>query len=82
MMESIKRLELLKFLGTPNPTQAEAWLTRMEEVYDLMQCIDEQIFRIAVHMLKGSTSVWWKSISRRQLLRVELIWEDFKREFN
>ena len=68
MMESIKRLELLKFLGTPNPTQEEAWLTRMEEVYDLIQCIDEQKFRIAVHILKERASTWWKPISRRQSL--------------
>ena len=54
----------------------------MEEAYDLMQCIDEKKFRIAVHMLKGSASTWWKSISRRQLPGVELTWEDFRREFN
>ena len=54
----------------------------MEEVYDLMQCTDEQKFWIAVHMLTNDASIWWKFISRKQSPRVELTWEDFKREFN
>ena len=82
MVESARRLEALEFSRTTDPTQAKAWLTRIEEVYDLMQCTDELKFRIEVHMLKGRALTWWKFVSGRQLPGVKLTWKNFRREFN
>ena len=65
MMESAKRLGAQEFQGTTDLAQDEAWLRRMERVFELMQCAEEQKLRIATYMFKGRALEWWNSIHNR-----------------
>ena len=82
MIESARRLGVQEFQGTTDPTQAESWHGRMERVYELIQCIEEKKLRIAAYMLEERALEWWIAICSMQPFRVELTWEDFKKEYN
>lgn len=73
-----RKLGALEFQGTTDPIQADAWLQRIERVFEVMKCSEEQKLSIATFLLEGRAQNWWKSVSNRQPHGGKVTWEDFK----
>ena len=81
LMERAQKVGAQEFHGTPDPSVADDWFQRMEGVFEVIQCSDEEKLKVATFMLGGEARDWWKSIRARQPRGTKLIWEDFKKEF-
>ena len=77
LIERAQRVGAQDFHGTPYPSVADDWFQRMEEVFGVMQCSEEEKLRIATFMLGGGAREWLRSIKARQSRGMELTWEDF-----
>ena len=56
----------------------EDWISRMEKIFEYLQCTDEQKVRYATFMLERDAEHWWRT-ERETLPRrgAELTWVEF-----
>ena len=47
------------FKGNLNSREAREWLTRLEELLQVMDCTEEQRFKYAAYKLFGEVRQWW-----------------------
>ena len=81
IVKRARRLGAQEFQGNLDPSVADDWFQVMEEVFEVIQCSDEQKLSIATFMLGGKARDWWRAIKTRQSRGVKLTWKDFKKEF-
>ncbi|XP_041009455.1 uncharacterized protein LOC121253516 [Juglans microcarpa x Juglans regia] len=73
------------FDGRLNSLDAESWIERMEQIFEVLYCTDDQKVKYATYHLTDMANKWWKST--RALVQLELgeavpiSWEHFKRIF-
>ncbi|XP_058216825.1 uncharacterized protein LOC131327701 [Rhododendron vialii] len=60
-----KKLGPTEFDGPPNPLDAEEWMKKLEEIFQIMAVTDEQKVLLATFMLKGDARRWWEVIKQR-----------------
>lgn len=51
----------LEFRGSLNLMVSERWISRLEKIFDVLCCSDEERFLLAVFMLRGDADDWWTS---------------------
>ncbi|CAL9130901.1 unnamed protein product, partial [Musa textilis] len=82
-IEQFKKLSPPCFSGEPDPMVAEQWIMRMEKIFDVLDCPDDQKVSFATFMLEGEAEYWWKTIKRISEARHEHItWKVFVEKFN
>ncbi|WMV50715.1 hypothetical protein MTR67_044100 [Solanum verrucosum] len=54
-----KRIPLVKFEGTVDPTDVEQWLERMERVFEQLECSVVAKFKYAISLLQNDAYDWW-----------------------
>lgn len=70
------------FLGTHNPDGAQEWLMKIEKIFRLMTCSDEQKVVLATHMLEKEAEDWWNNTSQRFVEDETVVtWLVFKEAF-
>ena len=79
-IERVRSLGAENFSGTTEPADAESWLTRVERIFDVMRCTDDERVSFATFLLEGGAYHWWRSVSRRY--GGVISWADFCKEFN
>ncbi|XP_035540230.1 uncharacterized protein LOC118344213 [Juglans regia] len=73
------------FDGRLNSLDAESWIERMEQIFEVLYCTDDQKVKYATYHLTDMANKWWKST--RALVQLELgeavpiTWEYFKKIF-
>ena len=69
-------------LSNPNDAAAaEVWLKKIEKIFTILGCTNEQKVAFAEYKLQGAVENWWGMI-KRQCGPTELTWEKFLAEFN
>jgi Retrotransposon gag protein len=71
------------FHGDLDPDHATNWLMDLEQIFEDVQCTEEQKAKFASRMLKGEAFYWWQS--QKPLLEQEgdepITWEQFQAAF-
>ena len=52
------------FSGTSNPTEAEAWIMKIEKFFDVIDCSEKQKVSYASFMLDKKADHWWYMTKR------------------
>ncbi|XP_035542906.1 uncharacterized protein LOC109017091, partial [Juglans regia] len=58
------------FDGRLNSLDAESWIERMEQIFEVLYCTDDQKVKYATYHLTDMANKWWKST--RALVQLEL----------
>ncbi|CAL8169358.1 unnamed protein product [Prunus armeniaca] len=80
-LELVKELGAKEFHGSVDPAEADAWLTDVERVFEVLQCPDGDRVHLATLLLKGNAYHWWKTVRRGYANPAALTWEEFQRAF-
>ncbi|XP_035539634.1 uncharacterized protein LOC118344008 [Juglans regia] len=84
-LEQFSRQHPPTFDGRLNSMDAESWIDRMEQIFEVLYCTDDQKVKYAAYHLTDMANKWWKST--RALVQLELgeavpiTWEHFKKIF-
>ncbi|KAL2460909.1 Gag protease polyprotein-like protein [Abeliophyllum distichum] len=69
------------FKGVVDPMVAEAWIVKIEKIFDVMGCPDDKRLHVATFLLEEGAHDWWQSIQARYADPSVITWVDFKRAF-
>ena len=70
------------FMGESDPMVAERWLQRLEAIFRVMGCNDDDKVALAVYKLHDEAEHWWNSLRLHlEATGVQLTWEQFKARF-
>ena len=78
-IERGRKLGARNYGGLGDPGKASSWLEGNERVYQVMQCIDEQMVTFSAFLLRDRALEWWRAVQRRCPEGVS--WAQFKEEF-
>ncbi|XP_062077141.1 uncharacterized protein LOC133782017 [Humulus lupulus] len=82
LIERIYNLGASKFNGSASPDDAEEWIQRLEEIFDIIGCSDEEKLSLARFLLEQDAFHWWKGVRHYCYPYPSTItWGDFRREF-
>ena len=62
--DDYKKLGPLYFSSTSDPTEAEAWIMKIEKFFDVIDCSKEQKASYATFMLDKEADHWWHMTKR------------------
>ncbi|KAI5345183.1 hypothetical protein L3X38_013060 [Prunus dulcis] len=80
-IKRVKELGANEFHGSADPAEADAWLTDVERIFEVLQCPDRDRVRLAAFLLKGNAYHWRKAVRRGYANPAVLTWEEFQRVF-
>ena len=64
------------FEGGRQPELAEAWLARMEEIFRITRCSDEDKVDLAAYKFTGEAAEWWvRQREAREACGQQMNWE-------
>ena len=68
------------FSGCTDPIKVEEWLASMEKIFEVLQCDEQEKYRITIYRLVGEANQWWEETKgTRAPEEVQAIdWEVFK----
>ncbi|KAM0892448.1 hypothetical protein ACQ4PT_025752 [Festuca glaucescens] len=75
------RLKPPSFHGSANPLASEDWLKEVEKIFEVMLCPDEEKVTLAIFMLQGGASDWWRVHKNKYTEDFVVTWKIFKEEF-
>ena len=78
-IERGRKLGARNYDGLGEPEKDLSWLEGNELVYQVMQCIDEQMVIFSAFLLRDRALEWWRAVLRRCPEGVS--WAQFKEEF-
>lgn len=81
LIERVHNLGATKFNGSTNPDDAEEWMQRLEEIFYIVGCSDEQKLSVARFLLERDAYYWWKGVEHWYPDRSTITWGDFRRMF-
>ncbi|XP_057747387.1 uncharacterized protein LOC130966591 [Arachis stenosperma] len=81
-LSTFLKVNLPKFKGTTNPTEADTWFQTMERALQAQLVPEEQCIEFATYLLTGEASHWWQG-ARRLLQQGDdpITWDAFQVEF-
>ncbi|XP_034674472.1 uncharacterized protein LOC117905697 [Vitis riparia] len=62
--DDFKKLGPPYFSGTSDPTEVEAWIMKIEKLFDVINCSEEQKTSYAAFMLDKEADHWWHMTKR------------------
>ncbi|XP_022891967.1 uncharacterized protein LOC111406831 [Olea europaea var. sylvestris] len=80
-IERATKLGAKGFTGTTDPIVAQAWMTKIERVFDVMGCSNDQKLCLATFLLEEGAYDWWQSVQSAYLDPSISTWTDFRRIF-
>mgnify|MGYP004638690631 CR=1 FL=1 len=82
-LERFQKFSPPKFLGGPNPEDAEIWLERMTDIFAALGYPEERQVAFSVFQFEGPARAWWNVIRVKfERDQIPLTWLNFTREFN
>ena len=60
--KELRKLGVVNFSATIDPTEVETWLKRIERVLNMMCCTLEEKFDYVVSLLQAYAYDWWEMI--------------------
>ncbi|KAL2533239.1 Uncharacterized protein Adt_06590 [Abeliophyllum distichum] len=77
-IERATKLGAKVFTGTSDPAMAEAWMHKIEKVFDVMGCPDDKRLRLATFLLEEGANDWWRLIQTRYADPSVITWANFQ----
>ena len=78
-IERVQKLGAKPYDGSGDPEAAWLWLDRVNKVYEVMGCIDEQRVLFSSFLMEDRAKDWWDAIERRYPDGIS--WDQFQQEF-
>ena len=78
-IERVRKLSAKPYDGSGDPEAAWLWLDRVNKVYEVMGCTDEQRVLFSSFLMKDKAKDWWDAIERRY--PDDISWDQFQQEF-
>ncbi|RVW40482.1 Transposon Ty3-G Gag-Pol polyprotein [Vitis vinifera] len=79
--DDFKKLGPPYFSGATDPTEAEAWILKMEKFFGVIDCSEEQKASYAAFMLDKETDHWWRMTRRLLEDQGPITWRQFREAF-
>ena len=79
--DDFKRLGPPYFFGTSDPTEANAWILKIEKFYEVIDCSEEQKASYAAFMLDKEADHWWRMTKRLLEDQGLVTWRQFREAF-
>lgn len=64
-IERVRSLGAKSFNGFGEPPKAELWFVKLDRIFNVMKCSDEDILSFATFLLEDRAYHWWQTIERR-----------------
>ena len=61
-IERVRSLGAKSFNGSGEPPEAELWFVKIERIFDVIKCSDEDILSFATFLLEDRVYLWWQAI--------------------
>ena len=78
-IERVKKLGAKPYDGSGDPEAAWLWLDRVNKVYGVMSCTDEQRVLFSSFLMEDRAKDWWDAVERRY--PDDISWDQFQQEF-
>ena len=78
-IERVQKLGTKPYDGNGDPEAAWLWLDRVNKVYGVMGCTDEQRVLFSSFLMEDKAKNWWDAIERRYPDGIS--WDQFQQEF-
>ena len=78
-IERVQKLGAKPYDGSGDPEAAWLWLDRVNKVYGVMGCTDEQRVLFSSFLMEDRAKDWWDSIEKRYPDGIS--WDKFQQEF-
>ena len=79
--DDFKKLGHPYFSGTLDPTEAEAWILKIEKFFDVIDCSKKQKASYVTFMLDKEVDHWLRMIKRLLEDQRPIVWRQFKEAF-
>ncbi|RVW70653.1 Retrovirus-related Pol polyprotein from transposon 17.6 [Vitis vinifera] len=79
--DDFKKLGPPYFSGATDPTEAEAWILKMEKFFGVIDCSEEQKASYAAFMLDKEADHWWRMTRRLFEDQGPITWRQFREAF-
>ncbi|XP_022869406.1 uncharacterized protein LOC111388828 [Olea europaea var. sylvestris] len=80
-IEKATKLGAKVFTGTADSAVTQAWMTKIERVFDVMGCSDNRNLCLATFLLDEGAYGWWQSVRSTYLDPSIITWIDFRHIF-
>ena len=78
-IERVQKLGAQPYDGSGDPEAAWLWLDRVNKVYGVMGCTDEQRVLFSSFLMEDRAKDWWDAVERRYPNGIS--WDQFQQEF-
>lgn len=80
VIEQFRKMGPPRLKGCEGPEVTEEWIRELEQIFQLMECTEEQKVSCATYQLAEEASYWWESHARTLTpeQRQAMTWKDFK----
>ena len=78
-IERVQKLGAKPYDGSGDPEEAWLWLDRVNKVYGVMGCTDEQRVLFSSFLMEDRAKDWWDAVERRY--PDGIAWDQFQQEF-
>ncbi|GKV24936.1 hypothetical protein SLEP1_g34473 [Rubroshorea leprosula] len=86
LVKQFQNMNPTSFKGVPDPNVAESWVKKLEKMFKLLKCTDEQKVELAVFTLEGEADDWWISaqdgFSKRGEKQDDMTVHEYQAKFN
>ncbi|RVW80541.1 Retrovirus-related Pol polyprotein from transposon 17.6 [Vitis vinifera] len=79
--DDFKKLGPPYFSGATDPTEAEAWILKMEKFFGVIDCSEQQKASYAAFMLDKEADHWWRMTRRLLEDQGPITWRQFREAF-
>ena len=65
MICQFNKLKPRKFQGGADPLKYEEWMRRMENLFEIMECLAQFKVALATYQFEGEVEYWWGTVKPR-----------------
>ncbi|KAH9685255.1 Endonuclease [Citrus sinensis] len=80
-IERVRSLGAKSFNGFGEPPEAESWFVKLERIFDVMKCPEDDRLSFATFLLEDRAYHWWQTVERRYQGHAAITWVIFRKEF-
>lgn len=80
-IERVRSLGVRSFNGSREPPEAESWFLKLERIFYIMKCAEDDKLSFATFLLKDRAYHWWQTVERRIHGQAVITWFIFRKEF-
>lgn len=72
-LKFLLKIDPPSFMGSAESSDAEAWLLRMEKIFDILGCSETQKVSLATYKLQGGVEHWWRLDKQQRKCKIPIL---------